>query len=451
MGNLSKIISNILVSISALFFVYVFYRSEIYHNGLLTQYYYKYYVFASFLFVISFISYFIPKNLKINILIIFLSTLIGLYIIEGYLNSKNNKFSIYKNLTGKNYDTRDRFEVFQDLKKIDSKIVVSPHPVYFNDHFDISPLSGLANRTTLHCNENGYYSIYESDRFGFNNPDLEWDKNITEFLLVGDSMARGACVNEPQTISGNIKKLMNNKNGVLNLGFSGNGPLRAYATLKEYLHLKNVKKILWIYYEGNDLRELNLEKKHKILIKYLNNKNFSQNLALRNDNIQKLLLSELNTIEKNMKSNLAEVNKLKRNSLTSFLILTQIRIYFIESLFYDHKAKNEVFSNKEFKKTLKMSNALANENNAQLYFVYLPSFSRFQLFNNNDEFMNYKEVLNIVTDLEIPIIDINKDLFEKIKDPLMLFPFKAHGHYNAKGYELVAKTIFNKINVLENK
>ena len=449
MGNISKIISHLLTSISIIFFLYIFYRSEIYHKGLLGVYYYKYYVLASCIFVISVISYFIPKSLKINVSIIFLSIFIGLYIIEGYLNLESKKISTYKNRTGKDYDIRSRFDAYQDLKKINPNIVASPHPVYFTDSFETSPLSGIANRTTLHCNENGYYSIYESDRYGFNNPDLEWDKDITEFLLVGDSMTRGACVNEPNTISGNIKKKINNKNGVLNLGQSGNGPLRAYATLKEYLHLKNVQKIIWVYFEGNDLREFNVELKHKTLIKYLNNKNFSQNLASRNDSIQKFLLSELNNVEKIMNFNQIESKKLKRSQLTSFLILTKFRIIFFESLFHNNRAKKEIFPKKEFKKVLQMANELTNENNAELYFVYLPSFSRFQLFNNNDEFMHYKEVLDIVKKLKIPIIDINKELFVKRKDPMELFPFRSNGHYNVKGYKFIAKKIFDRIIELE--
>ncbi len=441
MDKISKIISHSLVAISIFFFLYIFYRSEIHHSGLLTGYYFKYYVLSFCIFIISFISYFIPKNLKINIFIIFSSIFVGLYIVEGYINLEQNRISTYKNQTGQDYDTRSTLEVYQDLKKINPKIVASPHPIYFTDSFKISPLSGIANRTTLHCNENGYYSIYESDRYGFNNSDFEWDKKITKFLLVGDSMTRGACVNEPDTISGNIKKLTNEKIGVLNLGQSGNGPLREYATLKEYLYLKNVQKIIWVYFEGNDLREFNKELKHKILIKYLNNKNFSQNLALRNNSVQKLLLSELNNVETIMNSNQIQQKKLKRNSLTSFLILTKVRIYFFESLFNDHKAKKELFLKKEFKKTLKMSNELAKENNAELYFVYLPSFHRFQLFNNTDEYMHYKEVLNIVKKLKIPIIDINKELFVKQKDPLELFPFRSPGHYNVKGYEFIAKQI----------
>ena len=73
-------------------------------------------------------------------------------------------------------------------------------------------------------------------------------------MLVGDSFTQGACVNEPDTISGNLRKLNNNKNAVLNLGQSGNGPLIEYATLREYLPFKNVKRVLWIYYEDNDLK-----------------------------------------------------------------------------------------------------------------------------------------------------------------------------------------------------
>ena len=62
----------------------------------------------------------------------------------------------------------------------------------------------------------------------------------------------------------------------------------------------------------------------------------------------------------------------------------------------------------------------------------------------------YNEVLKIINDLNIPIIDIKKEVFDKMKDPLELFPFKGQGHYNVKGYEIITKSIFNKINELEN-
>ena len=51
------------------------------------------------------------------------------------------------------------------------------------------PLSGFSNSKIIHCNENGYYSIYDSDRYGFNNPDVEWNKKKIKYLLVSDSFA----------------------------------------------------------------------------------------------------------------------------------------------------------------------------------------------------------------------------------------------------------------------
>ena len=78
----------------------------------------------------------------------------------------------------------------------------------------ILTFSGVSFAKTIMCNENGYYSIYDSDRFGFNNPDDQWDQDL-DFLLIGDSFVNGACVNRPNDIGSNLRKF--NLNG-LNLG-----------------------------------------------------------------------------------------------------------------------------------------------------------------------------------------------------------------------------------------
>ena len=62
----------------------------------------------------------------------------------------------------------------------------------------------------------------------------------------------------------------------------------------------------------------------------------------------------------------------------------------------------------------------------------------------DNELKKYKDVINIVNKLNIPIIDINKDLFEKHSDPLSLFP-NQFPHYNELGYQLVTKTVLKKI------
>ena len=49
-------------------------------------------------------------------------------------------------------------------------------------------MSGVSNSKQFIAMNNGYYANYLSDRYGFNNPDEEWDKKgLVEYLLVGDS------------------------------------------------------------------------------------------------------------------------------------------------------------------------------------------------------------------------------------------------------------------------
>ena len=66
----------------------------------------------------------------------------------------------------------------------------------------------------------------------------------------------------------------------------------------------------------------------------------------------------------------------------------------------------------------------------------MPSYGFDEMSNN------YILIKDIVTELEIPFIDINKEVFEKEKNPLKLFPFEIFSHYNVEGYKKVSETIY---------
>ena len=66
-----------------------------------------------------------------------------------------------------------------------------PPFLYYNEKNDLFPLSGVSNAETVVCNENGYYFTYKSDRYGFNNPDKEWESQNIKYFIVGDSFAVG--------------------------------------------------------------------------------------------------------------------------------------------------------------------------------------------------------------------------------------------------------------------
>jgi len=450
MKNISKIISIAFLSFSILLLCYVFYRSQIFHSGTKFDYYLTYYTIAFLLIIFSFSSFFIPEKIKINITLVLVSILIGIYLVEGYLTVKNPyyKFIFDTKYADKNFDKRTLLEIYQDLKKEDPNVVISLHGMSLSDDNSIYfSLSGLSNRKTIFCNENGYYSIYNSDRYGFNNPDKEWDKEEIEFFLVGDSFAHGACVNEPDTISGNLRTLIDNKGGILNLGQDDNGTLIEYATLREYLPVKRVKRVLWLYY-ANDLTNLSNELNNKILVNYLNDKNFTQNIISRKQEIEKLLLKKIE------QTRIAKLHSIKFSFVKLFLtrqiIFDKIKIYF-STFTTTSREEKSLLQLKEFEKILKLSNKLTMENNSKLYFILLPSYGRYTIKKNGVDYQEYgyKKITEIVESLDIPVIDIHKELFKKQKDPLSLFPFKKSGHYNEKGYQLVAKTIFNNIEELE--
>ena len=80
-----------------------------------------------------------------------------------------------------------------------------------------------------------------------------------------------------------------------------------------------------------------------------------------------------------------------------------------------------------------------------MYFVYLPEYNRYKKFRNHEKYGRRKQILDIIKFLKIPIIDIHIEVFNNIEDKLSLFPFRYNGHYNAKGYRLVAETIVERL------
>jgi uncharacterized membrane protein len=165
------------IFLSFIILIYIIYRSEIFWDGSKRTFYFIYFVGA--LLAIFFLIICTYLNVKIQkyIIIIFISTVFTFYFFEGYLTYK-----IYKIKTNLNLDPRSMFEVFDDLKKINlnTAIVIPPRSFLNFDKLNFYSLGGISKAKTVFCNEAGYYSIYQSDRYGFNNPDKEWDSKEIE-------------------------------------------------------------------------------------------------------------------------------------------------------------------------------------------------------------------------------------------------------------------------------
>ena len=422
MKFLIKIFSPLFFFISLTLLIYIFYKSEIYWDGKRYDYYYIYYIFSFILIVSSILSFYISFKIKEYLIIISFYSLLSLYTFEAYLIFKPNKDlalkkKIYEANNKEKYDERNKLEIYNDFNKNNQNFEITVKPtLYKNEEINIHSLSGISNVDTINCNENGKYSYYKSDRYGFNNPDNEWDSSHIEYFLLGDSFVHGACVNRNDDIASVLRIL--SKKSVLNLGYDNNGPLLEYATLREYFQ-NNVKKVLWFYYQGNDLINLPHELNIDLLKNYLYDNDFSQHLKNQQSKIDNLGKNQIK-------------QRLKKKLNINFLKLTKIRTSIKSS-------SKPLPPSNEFKKILKLTKDLTNKNNVELFFIYLPTYARYvSTFDNK----NYDLVNELVNSLEIKMIDIHKEVFEKEKNPLILFPFKLKGHYNEKGYKKIAESIY---------
>tara|TARA_B100000787_G_C16179545_1_gene290983 strand:- start:123 stop:1463 length:1341 start_codon:yes stop_codon:yes gene_type:complete len=441
MNLLRKIFPPLCLMISFMLLIYTFFRSEIYWDGYnpstnSKNYYIVYYIASTLLIIFSIITFFLNKKIKDYLIITLISCITGIYISEGYLTFKRYDLTFQKQLyekeTGKKYDTRTPIEIYEDLKKIDNNITVQHGYTrrMFNNYNvpqKITFFSGISNSKTIMCNENGYYSIIQSDRYGFNNPDYEWDNKEVEYLLIGDSFVSGNCVNRPNDIASVLRTLSNKS--AISLGYGGNGPLIEFATLREYLN-SNVKKVIWFYYE-NDLLELSKELDDKILTSYLNDLTYSQNLKSKQNEID--LLAETK-IEKN------RAKKIKENSFV-FKVFEFIKIYNLRSFLTIKEQVNAKIpvDQKEFKKILELAKDLTTKNNSKLYFVYLPPYALYKTEYDNSKHFLVKKIIN---ELNIPFIDIHTELFKKEKNPLKFFSFELNNHFNIEGYKKVSEIIY---------
>lgn len=383
------------------------------------------------------------------------------FLSDIYIDKKRKDyFKKYLSQYNIKYDKRDKFKVYNDLKKEKKDIVLAVDPYHFlKDKTKIMPLSSFSNKTTILCNEYGLLSTYKSDRYGFSNPNFEWDNNI-KFLILGDGFVHGNCVRDDQTIASNLRKL-NGGNGVLNLGFGGNGPLIEYAQLREYLDLIKVKNVVWFYNETDDLsgpgyrdpnryEGLNAELSNPILKNYLIDENFSQNLPKKQKMVNEMakiknqkILKTINASKKyRIKGTIIQIIKLS-NLFNYFGINNNIKLA---------KEKSNQKISKEFKKIILLTSKLLKEKKIKFYFVYVTDIDRYTVKNFNETKNDYLKVKKFIKkNKDIKFIDLHKSLFEGKKDKaITLFAkqFKNdYQHYSILGNKLVSEKIFE---IVEN-
>jgi len=425
------------------FLAYSYGRAELIYHGHESASVQKYYLIAVVGIVFWSAVLFLSHETQLALVLITKSIIFAFYLIEGIVFltlSFSASQPLKENHSGIFFDTRSKQEVIKDFKDQGIDAVTSVHPWALIDDYDflnsmttpLLPLGGIANKTVVHCNESGHYAVYQSDRFGFNNPDFVWGHKMIDWFLIGDSFVQGACVSEGFDIASQIR--LQTGGSVINVGSSGNGPLIELATLTEYAEDQKPKHVLWFYYEGNDLeRNLRKEKKSQLLMQYLES-GFSQRLRAKQPKIDTLLLNYISQ-QKQRKEAVDYKRLLRLFHLRERLGLNRLVVN-VEPLFI------EIMSHARDR---------VRKWGGELYFIYVPEFYRYAGdIKDHDGYRKRKLVIDTVEALGIPVVDLHQDFFSNVVDPLSFFPLKMAKHYTAQGYQQVAKTVVNQVNLFSH-
>lgn len=430
--NYANLIIYFLILLSLGCFIYLSFINKVFIDISLNNLNSITHIICAVIVIILLSSLTFNKNLKKTFLLMFFSFSFSILFVElslPFFSSLNKKVKFY--------DGDSRFKIYYKFKD-QLNMTISLHPHLFISENGIKnttlnktmfPLSGIANKTTLLCREMNKWEIFQSDRFGFNNPDIVWDLKKIDYLLIGDSFTQGLCVDNNNTIAANLRTKLSNS--LINLGHAGSGPLIEFAILNEYGSIKKPKKVIWFYFEGNDLENLSRHDNLSFLKKYLNN-SYSQNLPDYQTELDLILEKYLD----------AKSKEFYLKDLTKNLRLYNIR-KILKSLNPSYERKivhKETFD--LFSKIIRLSKKKIQSWDGELIFVYLPDGRRFINDKNTIKYdTEKKNILTIVKKLDITVIDFNKEFLEQQKEPLSFYTLKGLAHFTEKGYKALANTI----------
>ena len=406
------------------------------------------------------------REYRLNIVVSIVSLIGSLYAAEAFLalrlvsvpqiawwgvNERNRQEVLaLAQKFGMKFDTRSKLQVLKDLsqKGIEAVPVISPTELLKQNPDGIRigdtkviPLAGISNRVTVFCNERGEYTVYNSDRRGFHNLDQVWRADGVDIAALGDSFVLGGCVESQENF---VSLIGGRYPATVNLGMAGDGPLSMLGTMREYLRPLKPKVVLWFFFEEAALPLLEAESRS--LLRHYMEKSFNQSLNDRQPEIDQALLQY---VQDGVAAEAARQKAAQNRDTMSSRILSA----------FDFSARLGTLrrylglvdggrreGNKEIlpllRHILTEANGSARELEAKLYFVYLPQWERYG--NPKLAFQERNAVLDLVTSLDIPIIDLHP-VFQAHDDPLSLFPLRRMGHYTKEGHRLTAELVLRNL------
>lgn len=413
-------------------------------------------IFCFILAVVIILNKFFYKKLSIYVIIFLYPIIFSFYLFELYLitttDTKTKTHLQLKDLAAQNqiqWDNRHPVEIFDTYRKKNKNFYpnyspsflfkLNKHDSFIYKQHKILPLGTISNSTTFLDNELGYYPIIQNDKFGFKNKNEDYNKNI-DFILTGDSFVEGCCTNQDETI---IAKIKQNGYKAISLGKTGTGPLVQYAIIKEYVYKSELKydNLIWFFYT-NDFDELEKELESNILVNYLKDDEYKQNLfekqKIVDEIIRNYVLQEFEKQKTIFNNTYTKKEYNFGNSPNKFNLINFIKLSKTRNLL-NYNQKHPSF--KIFQEIIIKTKKIVEEDNAEFIFVYIPHIDEVSKKMN---FPHKKNIFQFLNNTNVKIIDLTK-IIEIQKEPLSIWPFQCCGHFNTKGTELLANYLLDNL------
>jgi hypothetical protein len=286
-------------------------------------------------------------------------------------------------------------------------------------------LANLPGIRTLLCGDDQQGWIgFEADAQGFNNPGGAPASEPLEVAVLGDSFVHGYCLPAAESIIGQLAARVPRSAGY---GILGNGPLYELEMLKYYLPARRPRHVVWFFFEGNDLSDLENESRTAWLLDALDEPPLAHPAAEKERTLEVVrshLDEHLESLRPTVHIQWPHVFGLLRSSEALGIHYGRAggRLDLLERVLA--RARQE-----------------ADAWGGALHLAYLPEMSRYAGLLPHAAPLDASKarVLAIAARLESPVIDLAR-AFGDQEDPLVLFDPR-HFHYTREGARLVAAQI----------
>lgn len=355
---------------------------------------------------------------------------------------------------GTPYDPRTRLEAILEYRSQGTNAYPPFYPyLLLGDPLKVAgeptiPLGNHSGVFVVACNEGGQYLTYNTDEYGFPNPNGLW-KNPQDIAIVGDSNAVGECVPQADSISGQLRAKFP---GTVTLGAGGHGPIFTLASIREYLRYSKPKKILWIYSESHTPQYLDVESHSPFLRRYVDEPDFSQKLIDEQPELDKAIKRYVDSgIHQELRAHSWPT------SVRDFLVLKNVRTLEFAYRARLHPAKPAELDTALFERTLQEGQQEVRDWGGELILIYWPDAGRYPgianytpaLRRRHDE--DRSKVLDLASRLGIKVIDLTP-VFPDLpaagarENARYFYSFPAH--YTPEGYRTAGNAI---LSALENQ